>query len=261
MALPALALAATPAAGLLGTAHDFSSAASSVLGTQYMVRSTLSTSYQTSTANTVGLCTYCHTPHSALQTALLWNHKPSTNPKFTWDDATTTGGTAFASLTPSYKGASVKCLSCHDGSVAIGDISIYKQRTNGTAATNWNTFKIGAGVTQIGGGGNMSGNHPVGMPYPLGQANSTYNAILLGSNVDKTEFVGDPTASATAMIKLYSDAGGTIVGNPAAGTTGMECSTCHDPHNKSTVDDIFLRGKINGSTVAQGYICVQCHIK
>lgn len=256
--LPTMALA-DPAAGLLGTAHDFASASSGFLATQNAVGKTSAT--PTTTANTVGLCSYCHTPHSAISTSLLWNHKLSAN-TFTWDDATTTGGTNYAQMGPTYKGPTVKCLSCHDGSVAIGDVSIYKQRLN--SAFQWNTFKVGStgNPTIIGAAGNMSGNHPVGMPYPFGNAGGTYNGATTGPTVDLTEFVADPTASATAKIKLYNDNGtGVITSGTNAGATGLECSSCHDPHNKSTVDDLFLRGKINGNNVASGYICVQCHIK
>lgn len=41
--------------------------------------------------------------------------------------------------------------------------------------------------------------------------------------------------------------------------TGIECSSCHDPHNKASVDEFFLRGELKGSTSA--YICLKGHIK
>jgi hypothetical protein len=257
MALPGLALAAA-GDGLLTTAHDFSSASSGYLSTQNVVGKTGATA--NSSANVVGLCSYCHTPHSAQSTALLWNHKMSAN-TFTWDEATTSGGTTYATLTPTYKGASVKCLSCHDGSVAIGDVSLYKQRLNTGPAAVWNTHTV-SGLAQIAtSSGGMKGNHPVGMPYPFANAVNSYNSVSTGADVVLTEFVGDPTLSSTAKIKLYNQTGTTISGGPASGVTGMECSTCHDPHNKSATDDLFLRGKIAGSAIADGYICVQCHIK
>jgi hypothetical protein len=257
MVFPTMVMAGTPGAGLLGTDHDFASASSGFLGTQNVISKSGATA--NATANTVGLCSYCHTPHSAISTSLLWNHKLSAN-TFTWDDAKTTGGTNYASLTPTYKGPTVKCLSCHDGTVAIGDVSIYKQRLN--SSSQWNTAMV-SGVKQIATvSGSMAGNHPVGMPYPFGQAANTYNSISTGGDVLLTEFVADPTASSAAKIKLYNDNGsGTISSGTNAGATGLECSSCHDPHNKSTVDDLFLRGKIAGSTVADGYICVQCHVK
>ena len=45
-----------------------------------------------------GVCTFCHTPHRAVQTRLLWNHTLSQN-TFEWDVTTTTGGTPFPTIT------------------------------------------------------------------------------------------------------------------------------------------------------------------
>jgi hypothetical protein len=246
---PVVAMAATPGAGILGTRHDFATRA------EYMATQTDGHGVLVPATDSVGQCSYCHTPHSAISTSLLWNHTLSGS-TFTWDEATTTGGTAYASLAPSYKGPTVKCLSCHDGSVAIGDVALYMEGPG-----NFNTFKI-TGGPQIGSGGSMKGNHPVGMAYPYGQAVNTYNSTTTGPNVALTEFQADPTvATANAKIKLYNNTGGNITGGAATGTSGLECSTCHDPHNKQTTDDLFLRGKLAGSTQAGGYICLQCHIK
>lgn len=246
MAMPSLAFAAAGAAGgLNGTAHDF----------------TASPTMTAAAGGAIGLCTYCHTPHQAITTSLLWNHTLSAK-TFTWDDATTTGGTTYASIAPTYKGPTIKCLSCHDGSVAIGDVSMFRETTG-----VMDTFKVGDDplmpFTKIGGGGAMKGNHPVGMPYPQAVANQ-YNSVTTGAAVPVTEFVANPVGTNGTFIKLYNDStgtGGVISGGAVAGKTGIECSSCHDPHNKSTADDLFLRGKIAGADAGSGYICLQCHIK
>ena len=52
------------------------------------------------------------------------------------------------------------------------------------------------------------------------------------------------------------------VAGATAGSTGIECSSCHDPHNKQAVDDLFLRGTLTGNTGGPtGYICLKCHQK
>lgn len=258
LATSGVALAATPGAGLIGTRHDFATRAA-YMDTQ-MIPNAAGVMTATPAPNSVGLCSYCHTPHSALSTSLLWNHKLSAA-TFTWDEATTTGGTAYASITPAYKGPSVKCLSCHDGSVAVGDVALYME---GPAV--FNTLKITLGdAANIGakGGvaGAMGGNHPIAMPYPLGNAAGTYNTKTTGAAVVLTEFVAAPENQNSTKVKLYNDAGGSINGGGAAGKSGIECSSCHDVHNKASVDDLFLRGKIAGSIAADGYLCLQCHIK
>jgi len=283
------AMASDGGAGIKGTRHDFATR-SNFLGSQ---------ATKPGVQNFVGQCAFCHTPHSAQSTLLLWNKTPSQN-NFTWSDTTSTsGGTKFSSMAgPTYKGPTAKCLACHDGSVAVGDVSMYK-----ASAGTYNTFSVGqkpvdydgktwAGTDSrpqyvVGGGGLLNGTHPVGMPYP-DQVGAVYNNITIGTNVVLSEFqplstahqitaasLGGGTAISTlapkakgggnqaSLIKLYTDTNGlgSITGGATTGKSGMECSTCHDPHNKQTVDDWLLRGQNQGSTQAGGYICLQCHIK
>ncbi len=231
---------AGPGDGLAGTAHDFSGKPASG-------------------GFTTGVCTFCHTPHKAMSTLLLWNHTLSTN-TFKWDEAKTTGGTDFPTFKgDTYTGPTAKCLSCHDGSVAVGDIAWFGEATR-TGVDGLDALKHGAGDTfNVGFGGAMKGNHPVAMPYPYGNAVNTYNAATTGASVTLGEWQGAPVSP----VRVFNDNAGTISGGAVAGKTGIECSSCHDPHNKQAVDDLFLRGKIGMVAVAGNteYICLKCHIK
>jgi hypothetical protein len=230
---PAVAWGAGGGTGLSGTAHDFSA------GT-----------------TPVGLCTFCHTPHRAITTQLLWNHTLSTS-NFSWDVAKTTAGTTFPSFAgDSYTGPSAKCLSCHDGTVAVGDIAWWNEGKPGSPLDNtkhtWpDPFNVGAtgGVP-----GSMKGNHPVAMPYPYQNAKNTYNGVTTGDAATLSEWQATPLAP----IRMFNDNGGISAG-VVAGKTGIECSSCHDPHNKASVDDLFLRGTLAGNTT--DYLCLKCHIK
>ena len=238
---PAMAWGATAGAGLAGTAHDFSGKPASG-------------------GFTTGLCTFCHTPHKAMSTQLLWNHTLSTN-TFSWDVPTTTAGTLFPTFKgDTYGGPTAKCLSCHDGSVAIGDIAWFGEATR-TGVDGLDARKHGAGdIFNVGFGGAMKGNHPVAMPYPYGGGANTYNGVSNGGAL----VVGEYQSIPVGPVKLYNDNGtGQISGGPAAGKSGIECSSCHDPHNKAAVDDLFLRGKVGMVAVAGNteYICLKCHIK
>jgi nitrate reductase cytochrome c-type subunit len=282
------AMAATGGAGILGTRHDFATR-TNFLGSQ---------SISPGVANKVGQCAFCHTPHSAQSTLLLWNKAPSVN-VFDWADASaTTGGTLFTAMDgATYKGPTAKCLACHDGSVAIGDVSMYKGAVNAKA----NSFKVGQQPTdytgktwastdakpqyRVGLGGNLAGTHPVGVPYP-DVVGAVYNTSVVGGDVILGEFqplavahqvsnasLGGGTSVSTqapvanglgnqnSLIRLYVDNGQNIVSGAEVGISGIECSSCHDVHNKQTVDDWLLRGQNQGSTQAGGYICLQCHIK
>ena len=228
-----------PGGGIVNTAHDFTSNASLTL---------------TLGPGSAGLCNFCHTPHSAKTTQLGWNHTLSKT-VFDYDVPATTAGTALPSFAgDSYKGPSAKCLSCHDGTVAIGDVG-------GQGAAVLSADKIGTGgfavADQVGAGGKLAGSHPVAIPYPYGKVANTYNGITTGPQLAVGEWVADPTVN---NIRLYSDDGaGNIVGKPKPGVAGIECSSCHDPHNKTSKDDFFLRGMRSGGTQASGYLCLQCH--
>ncbi len=229
--LPAASWAAPGGTGIAGTAHDFSAKQDTK----------------------VGLCTFCHTPHKALSTLLLWNHTLSKN-TFSWDVPATTAGTKFPTFTgDTYTGPTAKCLSCHDGSVAIGDIAWFDEGKPSVL----NNTKHGEGdAFNVGFGGAMKGNHPVAMPYPYLGAKNKYNGTTTGDGAVLTEWQSTPLAP----VRIFNDAGsGNITAGAVAAKTGLECSSCHDPHNKASVDDLFLRGKLTGNTT--DYICLKCHIK
>ncbi len=235
--LPAVFLAPAVAnAGITATKHDFSGIGG--IGQE-----------------PTGLCTFCHTPHKAMSTLLLWNHTLSQNVSFSWDVPETTAGTAFPTIpSDTYKGTTTKCLSCHDGSVAIGDIGWW----NGGAPLPLTNNPIGDPAFQVGLGGDMSGNHPVAMPIPFNNAPSTYNGVGTGTGITLADWKADPQ---TLGIRLFTDDGaGNIKAGATAGLTGIECSSCHDPHNGNGVQGpYFLLGELGGSTA--NYICIKCHTK
>lgn len=242
-----------PGAGLAMTLHDFTIADGQPGGA--------------ANSTEVGLCTFCHTPHKAQSTKLLWNHVLSAN-SFSWSDAsTTTGGTTLA-IDKTYQGASVRCLSCHDGSVAIGDVAWFAEQPR-SGATTLNPNKIGTDLLgavapqefQIATAtGDLKGNHPIAVPFPYNNNSSTYNGVPTGNGVVLSEWQPDPT---TSGIRLFTDDGsGHITAGVTAGKTGIECSSCHDPHNGKTVpgtSDFFLRGNYTGSD--SNYLCLKCHKK
>lgn len=129
-------------------------------------------------------------------------------------------------------GSSTRCLACHDGTMA------------------------GSGGTT--GHGHRSGEHPVGVPFPFQGAPSTYGGSTSGEMAMGSRWVANPVALG---IKLFSEMGGELLTHAVVGRTGIECSSCHDIHNGSQVqDEHLLRGKRGGNaTGASGYLCLKCH--
>src|SRR5687767_11450360 len=57
-----------------------------------------------------GICVFCHTPHKANASLLLWNHTMSAN-DYKWSDVSggkTTGGTAYPTNLKTWSGSTAK---------------------------------------------------------------------------------------------------------------------------------------------------------
>ena len=223
--------------------------------------------------NSPGVCTSCHTPHKAQSQQLLWNRSYSGSTFTVGASATMVNGTTLPrSMAGTWGGPTPKCLSCHDGSIAIGDVGWFRAQnvSNDLGIAGPVGTEIGADgkiantAFQVGSGGDMSGNHPVMIPFPLGGVAGTYNAITTGSSAGASGWQTDPTTNGIVLFQNTSGNNVTRVTASASGTNlGIECASCHDPHNGSGVQDrYFLRGTLDGSTTgASGYICLKCHSK
>jgi predicted CXXCH cytochrome family protein len=163
-----LVLATQAGAGILGTKHDFSAAG----------------------YGSTQLCIFCHAPHNAqtIPEAPLWNHQSTT--------ATYTlySGPGTMNATVGQPGAVSKlCMSCHDGTVAIGNFGTI------TSDTHYVTGKSLLGT-------NLSNDHPIGF---------TYDAALVSADPGLVS----PATVVTAGLPLFS--------------SKMECSTCHGVHDNT----------------------------
>ena len=172
------------------------------------------------------LCVFCHTPHvpSQFGAAQLWNHKMSTENYTLYSSEYLTSLNYDAPNQP--KERSKLCLSCHDGTVALG--AVYN---NGGSEQ---TIEMQNGVTMMPSGSaglvgtNLANDHPVGYVY---------------DNAKDPELVARTWPWGTP-IKLDPDA--------ANGT--VECITCHEPHDDT--NGKFLRlDNTNAAT------CTFCHNK
>ena len=200
------------------------------------------------------ICKFCHSPHRTGSASLLWNHRAS-QATATWADAaSTTKGTP---LPPDVNaaGSSRICLSCHDGSVALGDLHNAGGGAPGTV--------IFTGADVLGGwplapgtpgylGRNLAGNHPVSIPYAAQAYNVTGTVVISSAPVGAGEF---NAATITAGEATVTRGANTVLLEPdGAGGYGVECSTCHDPHG--TNFDRMLRVDPTGSQ-----LCLTCHDK
>jgi hypothetical protein len=236
LALTWLAQVALARAGQVeGSKHDFSG--------------------QNAGSATTGVCTFCHTPHRAYKTELAWNHTLASN-IYTWTKSATDGGTPYPTIGPGWTGAARFCLSCHDGSVAVGDVAWFNGQSwtgNPIDPNDHDGDNVQIGTAS----GNLQNNHPMAFPYPFGGAPSTYNGVTTGAGALASGWQPDPTSNG---IRLFKQVGGLVTAGTAIGATGIECSSCHDPHNNpsNVEDDPFLRGSTDVRD--PNYICRKCHL-
>jgi len=136
------------------------------------------------------ICVFCHTPHNSNPIAPLWNKSSNGNAYTPYDSST------FSIVTPGQPtGSSLLCLSCHDGTLALGEI--YND-----ANVTMTDANMPAGVTRL--TTDLSDDHPVSFDYATARA---ANSEL------KT------TAAVNADPDVNLDGSGLI-----------QCTSCHDPH-------------------------------
>ncbi len=211
--------AAGRAAGVVNSKHDFSST-----GTGGLFGSTAQNQ----------VCIFCHAPHGAASTQLLWN-RDYTAPIFT-----VYGGTDSLDATIEQPRASSKaCLACHDGSIAIDAF-----RAGGPATPELPSLgqifypgsPWGAGGSNI--GGNYPGNPNVNDLADDHPVSFRYDAALAATDGKLV----DPSV-VTLLLPLPEGR--------------LECATCHDVHNNGPAGTSYLlRVSQSGSA-----LCRTCHVK
>lgn len=135
-----------------------------------------------------GLCVYCHTPHNASPQRGLWNRDPS-NVTYQLYESTT-----LKAQVKQPTGASRLCLSCHDGTLAMGTL---RNAQHGVQPT----LGLLTGRTVL--GTNLSVDHPISFVYDSALA------------ADRGE-LADPL-SLTGALKLDQN-------------NELQCTSCHDAH-------------------------------
>ncbi len=168
-------------------------------------------------------CVFCHISHNGApgSNRPLWSHTMTTT-NLSWTPTTTVRGTVVPTLISSVQlQGSRGCMSCHDGTIALGDLIT----GNGGTVTGPNlnaSGKLATGINLLT-PTSMQTNHPLGVSMP---------------------------AAATGFTAYKTVAPGTAVNYDANGY--VQCDSCHNPHDNGNTK--FL--KINP---AGGAICLTCH--
>lgn len=221
------------------------------------------------------VCVFCHTPHNAGSTKLLWNKANNSSPNFRL--YTSSGSLRSVTKNQSALSAnspSLLCLGCHDGKTAMN--VLHNSPVPGASAAGY-----GAGAEYV---QTAAGFAPVIMPndgtydFFTGQTGSSMSIGMAskqgdtgaggsGTNLTDDHPIGFSYSAAYAERAAGLNSVATVATKSSNavrffGSTGkVECSSCHDPHvDYSAAGNPALKPFLVMSN-AQSALCLACHNK
>lgn len=159
------------------------------------------------------VCIFCHTPHNASPVAPLWNRSLSPQAYTVYNSR------ALDAKPGQPTGSSKLCLSCHDGTIALG--SVLSRPTPIQMSGGVTTMPAGSGNL----GTDLRDDHPISFQF-----DSTLAA--------KDGRLRNPSGL-PHEIRLDSN-------------RELQCSTCHDAHNNAFGKFLVVRN-------TNSELCVSCH--
>jgi predicted CXXCH cytochrome family protein len=161
------------------------------------------------------ICIFCHVPHNASPSAPLWNRQ---DPGLNYIPYTSSTADA---LPGQPTGASLLCLSCHDGTIALGDLLSQDELISMTLGVTTLPEDRRSNL-----GTDLSDDHPVSFDY---------TEALVGSD---GQLVSPSLLTGAVKLDRYGQ---------------VQCTSCHDPHN-DTYGKFMVMDAVNGA------LCESCHI-
>ena len=184
-------------------------------------------------------CNVCHEAHTPQVANPLWHRNMSISATFAVYGENLPSKTLDAGPLGQPQGNTVLCLTCHDGTVGLDQYGWANAFGPGTGGTT-------GYVPMHPFNGDIGGTHPVSFVYDDALAATdgflhapTTTAVPAGI----VSFNGVATLSGTIDEALLDDGG------------YLECSSCHDVHNKWALDHLL------NVPYQSSQICETCHAK
>ncbi len=227
------------------------------------------------------VCVFCHTPHGATPGVTpLWNRSLGTT-VYTPYASASLDAQAIQGALEQPGGSSKLCLSCHDGTVAIGNVSVL----NGVGSASV-PGTVSIPMTGTGAGGAMPPGSGTGTGFTRNLGTDLTNDHPISVSYTNALAVRDGELRVVDANQQYPGGSGTVLGvrhagyrpelplepTGAGGTGQVQCATCHDPHRRETDpakgNQKFLRQnrfqEAPPSAVhnpASDILCITCHDK
>ncbi len=186
------------------------------------------------------VCVFCHTPHNSNPAVPLWNHEMS-GASYTLYNSEYLQRAGYEAVVD-VGSRSKLCLSCHDGTVAIG--SVYN--LGGGPAT----ITLVGGVTTLPDTStayidtDLTDDHPVAIKYDTGITINFFH----GTKSMELTTPAPPVDPNYQGVRLYPP-------NPGY----VECTSCHDPHVETEKFLVIWNAAGLATTISD--ICATCHTK
>ena len=176
-----------------------------------------------------GICKFCHTPHNANPAYPLWNHEVTTVNYYIHYWSPTLVSYASPEDAPPIDGFSRLCLSCHDGTVALGALITRGEYVD--TVPDFLTFGMEGYI-----GTDLSGGHPISI---------IFDQTLVNLRNAEPDLLHLNWPIVDADVKLYRTQTG----------YGVQCTSCHDPHGGKGVPETppFWR------KTTYDEVCLVCH--
>jgi predicted CXXCH cytochrome family protein len=226
------------------------------------------------------ICIFCHTPHRAIQEtnlldAPLWNHNLSSatytlkSQSSIYNQSSYIGNVILLSQPTQPDGASRLCLSCHDGTIAIGDLAtgtIAMDTTHSCIdASGKLTNAVVATCPDLGTDLTADNKHVVSVPMNQGLIDASIANCNAGYQTTSLKYPWTNDANNVVLLRpTMAQYGGSYgvtrnTGRYKSGYYyGVQCSSCHDPHywssSSGAVGEDFLVKTFNA-------LCDSCHVQ
>lgn len=226
-------LALVAAAGIIAAAST-AFAAQTIVGSKHDL-SFLNTAQSFTRGTNTQICVYCHTPHNAVQAAVLWNRSDSGLTFKLYSGVGMENKSFSSGLTGD--STSLFCMSCHDGSTDMNEVAHSVNKAGLTTG-------LVAGDATLG-GADLSLTHPINFPVALSNSQAD---LWVGSGAKMGGIVPGVITAINGFPLFKSSRDG------AAGPRTLECGSCHAVHDSQNKP--FLR-----YTMDKSALCLGCHNK
>ncbi len=227
------------------------------------------------------ICIFCHAPHSGLPTSPLWNKKASGVTYVLY------GSSTLQAIPGQPDGSSILCLSCHDGTIALGNIN--NRTTNLNFSGGITTMPTGSKNLST----DLSDDHPISFDYtstlasldghlkdpsnilpPVHLENGKLQCVSCHDPHDNTNnnFLVETEQYSSLCIRCHDNPSWTAsthstststwnssgtspwqhLDNPYSTVSENACANCHDPHSSAGKPHLLKSATEEGN-------CLDCH--